>query len=110
MLQKVTVFIASIFVASLVMSSVCSAQQTITGVVKTFNAKTGTVVIQTASQKDATFSVSQTVVVFRKANGKDIQVAEAWQFLKDNLMNGTKVQLKQLAGTVVTIWILGVPQ
>jgi putative copper export protein len=110
MLKKITVFMACILATVLLISTVLYAAEMVTGVAKSFETKTGRLVLQTASQSEATFSIPQRVRVYMAAKGKDTEVADAWQFLKDNLMKGTKVQLMHSGGVVNTIWIMEVPR
>jgi hypothetical protein len=110
MLKKVNVFMVCILAIAVLISAILYAAEMVTGVAKSFDAKTGRLVLQTASQTEATFSIPQSVRVYLRAKGKDTEVADAWQFLKDNLMKGTKLQLMESGGSVVTIWILGVPR
>jgi hypothetical protein len=109
-MKRVIVFIVCIVAASFLISTICYANEMISGVTKSFDAKTGRLVLQTSSQSEATFSLPQTVQVYMRAKGKDIEVADSWQFLQDNLMKGTKVQLMRSGGTVGTIWIMEVPR
>jgi len=50
------------------------------------------------------------VTVYLRVEGRDIEVTDEWRFLAANLMKGTKLQLMQSGGSVVTIWILEVPR
>ena len=111
-MKKVNVFMVCILAAVLLISAVLYAAEmvTVTGVAKSFDAKTGRLVMQTATQKEASFSIPQRVRVYMAAKGKETEVADAWQFLKDNLMKGTKVQLMHSGGVVTTIWIMEVPR
>lgn len=112
MLKKVTVFVVCILAAGMLISTVLYASEMVTGVAKGFDAKSGRLVLQTATQKEVSFSIPQTVKVYMAAKGKDtdIEVANAWQFLKDNLMKGTKIQLMHTADVVNAIWIMEVPR
>jgi len=110
MRKKTFIFIVTILTACLMISAVFGAEVMTSGVAKSFDAKTGRLVMQTASQSEATFSIPQTVKVFLRVKGKDIEFADSWRFLQDNLMKDTKVQLMQSGGTVVTILIMEVPR
>ena len=113
MLKKVTIFTVCIVAAVLLIAAVLYAAEMVTGVAQSFDAKTGRLVLQTAPQSEATFSIPQRVRVYMAAKGKDTkdtEVADTWQFLKDNLMKGTKLQLMHSAGVVNAIWILEVPR
>ena len=110
MIKKVIVFIVCIMVTALLISIVCSASETVSGVAKSFDAKTGRLVIQTVSQREATFSVPQSVKVYLRAKERMIEIADSWRFLQDNLIKGAKVQLMQAGGSVVTIWLMEVPR
>jgi siroheme synthase len=109
MLKKVIVFMVCIFAAVLLISALVYAAEmvTVAGVAKSFDAKTGRLVLQTASQSEAIFSIPQRVQVYMGAKG---EVVNAWQFLQNNLGNGTKVQLMHSGGVVNAIWIMEVPR
>jgi hypothetical protein len=109
-MKKAVVFIVWILTAVWLIATICYANEMVSGVAKGFDAKTGRLVMQTASQSEASFSIPQSVKVFLRVKGKDIEVADEWRFLQDNLMAGTKVQILQSGGTVFTIWILEVPR
>jgi flagellar basal body-associated protein FliL len=108
-MKKAIVFVVFIIVLCMLISAVLYAAEMVTGVAKTFDAKTGRLVMQTATQQEVTFTIPQTVKVYKILRGKDVAVADAWQFLKDNLIKGTKLQLMESEGAVVKIWILEVP-
>jgi hypothetical protein len=111
MRKKSTIVMVCIFAAALLMSAMLyAAEERVTGVAMGFDAKTGILVMQTATQKEVTFSIPQTVKVFVRSKGKDEEVADAWPFLKANLMRGTKLQLRQSGVIVTTIWILEIPR
>lgn len=109
-MKKITVFLVCIMAATLLISAALYASEMVSGVAKSFDAKSGKLVLQTATQKEATFSIPQTVRVYIGGKGKDTEVADAWQFLQHNLGHGTKVQILHLGGEVQTIWILEVPR
>jgi len=109
-MKKAIVFIVCIMAAGVLIATICNANEMVTGVVKSFDAKTGRLVLQTAPQSEASFSIPQSVKVYLRVKGKDIEVADEWRLLQDNLMKGTKVQLMQSGGAVVTIWIMEVPR
>jgi len=109
-MKKAIVFIVCIVAAGVLISTVLYAAEMVAGVAKSFDAKSGRLVMQTASQSEAIFSIPQRVRVYMAAKGKDTEVANPWQFLKDNLMKGTKLQLMHSAGVVNAIWILEVPR
>ncbi len=110
MLKKVSVLVVCILAAALLIAAICYANEMVSGVTKNFDSKTGRLVMQTAPQREATYSLSQTVTVYRRVKGKDIEVTDQWRFLQGNLMKGTKVQVLLSGGVVVTIWILEVPR
>lgn len=110
MLKKVSVLVVCIFAAALLIAAICYANEMVSGVTKSFDSKTGRLVMQTAPQSEATFSITQSVKVYLKAKKKDNEVTDQWRFLQDNLMKGTKVQVLLSGGAVVTIWILEVPR
>ncbi|MCJ7547768.1 MAG: hypothetical protein MUP30_13285 [Deltaproteobacteria bacterium] len=109
-MKKAIVFIVCIMAAVVLISTICYANEIVSGVTKSFDAKSGRLVLQTAPQRESTFSIPQSVKVLLRAKGKDIEVADEWRFLQDNLIKGTKIQLLQSGGTVITIWILEVPR
>jgi hypothetical protein len=112
-MKKAIVFIVSILATVLLVSAALYAAEMVTGVAKGFDARSGRLVLQTATQQEATFSIPQTVRVYLAAKGKDTkdtEVADAWQFLQNNLGNGTKLQLAHVGGVVTTIWIMEVPR
>jgi hypothetical protein len=109
-MKKCIVFTVGILVVFLMFAWVYGAEQIITGITKSFDAKTGRLVIQTETRGEATYSIPQTVKAYLKVKGRDTEVANAWQFLQDNLMKGTRVQILPTGGTVITIWILEVPR
>jgi len=109
-MKKVIVFMVSIMAAGVLISTICYANEMVSGITKSFDAKTGRLVLQTAPQRESTFSIPQSVKVFLRTKGKDIEVADEWRLLQDNLMKGTKIQLLQSGGTVITMWILEVPR
>jgi hypothetical protein len=111
MLKKVILFMVCILAAGVLISAFLYAAEMVTGVAKSFDAKTGRLVLQTAPKSEATFTIPQTAKVYQKVKGKDIEVpnSNSWQFLRDNLIKGTKLQLMESRGSVVTIWILEVP-
>ena len=106
-MKKAIVFIVCIVAAGVLISTVLYAAEMVAGVAKSFDAKSGRLVMQTASQSEAIYSIPQRVRVYMGAKG---EVADAWQFLQNNLGNGTKVQLMHSGGVVSTIWILEVPR
>jgi hypothetical protein len=103
-------FLVWVLAATLLMAGICYGNEMVSGVVKSFDAKTGSLVMQTATQKEAAFSIPQTIKVYFRVKGKDLEVTDSWQFLKDNLMKGTKLDLMEVSGTVITIWIVRIPQ
>jgi hypothetical protein len=110
-MKKAIVFIVCIVATFFLISTIiCYANEMVSGVTKSFDAKSGRLVLQTAPQTEATFSIPQSVKVFLRTKGKDIEVADEWRLLQDNLMKGTKVQLMQSGVAVITIWILEVPR
>ncbi len=109
-MKKVIVFIVCIVAASWMISAVFGSEVMTSGVTKSFDAKVGRLVMQTASQVEATFSVPQSVKVLLRVRGKDTELADARNFLENNLRKGTKVQVLQAGGSVLTIWILEVPR
>jgi len=110
MLKKVIVFIVCIMAAGVLITTICYANEMVAGVTKSFDSKTGILVMQTASQRESTFSIPLKVTVYLRVKGRDIEVTDEWRFLAANLMKGTKLQLMQSGGSVVTIWILEVPR
>jgi hypothetical protein len=110
MMKKIIVFMVFIMATSMLIANFCYANEMVSGVVKSFDAKTGRLFMQTASQRESTFSIPQTVTVYFLVKGKDAEIADEWRFLSDNLMKGTKVQLTLSGGVVVTILILEVPR
>jgi len=110
MLKKGAFLVVCIMMAALLCATCCFANEMVAGVVKSFDAKSGRLVMQTASQREANFSIPQTAKVYLRAKAKDIEITNSWQFLQDNLMKDTKVQLMAAGGTLVTIWILRIPQ
>ena len=109
-MKKVIVSMVSIMAAGMLIAAICNANEMVSGVTKSFDAKVGRLVMQTASQGEATFSVPQSVKVLLRVRGKDTEIADAWNFLENNLRKGTKVQVLQAGGSVLTIWILEVPR
>ncbi len=91
-------------------AATCDASNMVSGVTKSFDAKTGRLVVQTAPQRETAFFLPQTVQVYLRVKGKDIEFADSWRFLQNNLMQDTRIQLMQSGGEVVTIWILEVPR
>jgi hypothetical protein len=110
MLKKINAFIVCILAVVLLIAAICSASEMVSGITKNFDVKTGRLVIQTASQREATFSVPQSVKVYLKTKERMIEIADSWRFLQDNLVKGTKVQLMPAGGSIVTIWIMEVPR
>jgi hypothetical protein len=110
MLKKGSVLVVCILASALLIASLCYANEMVSGVTKSFDSKTGRLVLQTASQSETAFSIPQSVKVYLRAKGKDTEVANSWQFLQNNLGARTKVQLMQSGGAIVTIWILEVPR
>jgi hypothetical protein len=109
-MKKAIVFIVCLVAASFLISKICYANEMVTGVAKSFDAKTGRLVMQTATQREVTFSIPQTVKVYQKVKGEDIAVTNPWHFLQHNLGNRTKLQLMHSGVVVTTIWILEVPR
>jgi hypothetical protein len=109
-MKKVDICMVSILAVALLIATCCYADNMVSGIVTSFDAKTGRLIMQTSSQSEATFSIPQSVKVYLRADGKDIEFADSWQFLRDNLMQGTKVQMLRIEGSVITIWILEVPR
>jgi hypothetical protein len=110
MKKMIVIMVSTMMVAALLMATCCYANEMVSGVVKGFDAKTGRLVMQTAPQQEATYFLPQTVTAHLRVQGKDNAVTDGWRFLQDNLIQGTKVQVLQSGGTVLTIWILGVPR
>ena len=110
MLKKVSVLVVCILAAALLIATICSANEMVSGVTKSFDSKTGRLILQTAPQSETTFSITQSVKVYLKAKGKDNEIVDSLRFLQDNLMKGTKLRLMESGGTVFTIWILEVPR
>jgi len=110
MRKKAIIFLVTILAACSMISAVFGAEVMISGVAKSFDAKSGRLVLQTAPQRESTFSIPQTVKVYLRVKGKDTEVADEWRLLQDNLMKGTKVQILKSEGTVITIWIMEVPR
>lgn len=110
MLRKISCLVVCFLTAALLIANRCYADEMVSGVVKSFDAKTGRLIVQTAPQREATFSIPQIVKVYLRAKGKDIEVADSWRFLRDNLMESTKLRLMISGGSVITIWILEVPR
>ncbi len=110
MVKKVKAFIAFILMASLLISSVCLAEMTMTGITKSFNPESGKLVLQTTSQTETIVYIPQTVKVYVKVKGKEIEIADAWKFLGDNLGHETKVTIERSGGVVTTLWVLEVPR
>jgi flagellar basal body-associated protein FliL len=114
-MKKAIVFIVCIVAAVLLISAIVYAAEmvTVTGVAKSFDAKTGRLVLQTAPKTEATFSIPQTVRVYMAAKSKDTkdtEVANVWPYLQNNLGTGTKLRLMHTAGVVNAIWIMEVPR
>jgi flagellar basal body-associated protein FliL len=109
-MKKIIVIMISTMVAALLIATCCYANEMVSGVVKGFDAKTGRLAMQTAPQREATYFLPPTVTVYLRVKGKDNEVADGWRFLQDNLIKGTKIQVLQSGGTVLSIWILEVPR
>ena len=109
MKKKVALFAFFILVASWLIPSLCFAEGTVTGVTKTFDSQSGRLALTTTSQTETTVTIPQTVKVYIKTKTEDIEVADAWKYLGDNLFKGTKVTIEKTEGVVTTIWVLEVP-
>lgn len=111
MMKKVTFIIVFTLAASWLIPSICLAAVTVTGVTKSFNPHSGSLVLQTQSGDETTVYIPQTVKVYIKTKDEDILIADAntWKFLGDNLFKGTKVTLEKTEKAVTTIWVLEVP-
>jgi hypothetical protein len=109
-MKKVIIFSTCLITVLLTISLLYGAEPIISGITKSFDAKTGILVIQTTNGSTATFSVPQTVKVYIRAKGRDIEVLNSWQVLRDNLIKGTKVQILSYGGVLNTIWLVEVPR
>ncbi len=109
-MKKSSVLVVCIIAAALLISTCCHANEMVSGVVTGFDAKSGRLVMQTAPHREATYSLFQTVSVYLRVKGKDIEITDEWRFLQNNLMKGTEIRVLQSGGTVITIWILEVPR
>lgn len=108
---KIIAFAFYMLVATWLIPSLSCAEETVTGVTKTYNPQSGILVLITQSQTETTVYISKTVHVYLQTKDDNIAVTEAdtWNFLKHNLFKGTKVTLEKIEGKVTTIWVLEVP-
>ena len=106
MKKGIIVFILAV---SVLISTFCFAETQVTGVVKSFDPQSGSLVLQMQSGGETTVSIPQTVKVYLMNNTEPIEGTEAWKILKDNLFKGTKVQLEVSGGSATAIRILEVP-
>ena len=96
--------------AALLVSSVCFAEKMENYVIKSFDSISGRLVLQTPSGDETIVSIPQAVKGYIKTkNNEDIEIFDVWNFLKDNLFNGTKVTIEKIDGVVTAIWVLEVP-
>lgn len=109
MKKRPVVFIILILTVLWLIPSLSFAEMTVTGVTKTFNPQSRRLVLTTTSQTETTLSIPQTVTVYIKTKTEDIEVADVWKYLGDNLFKGTKVTIEKTEGVVTTIWVLEVP-
>jgi hypothetical protein len=109
-MKKIIVIMVATMVAAVLIATCCYANEMVFGITKSFDAKSGRLVMQTASQREATYFLPQSVTVYLRVLGKDNAVTDGGRFLQDNLINGTQIQVLQSGGTVITIWILEVPR
>ena len=110
MRKKIIIGMMLSLMTTLLISSVCFAEIMENGVTKSFNSTSGSLVIQTPSGRETTILIPQTVKGYIKTkNNEDIEVVDVWNFLKDNLFNGTKVTIEKINGVVTAIWVLEVP-
>lgn len=100
---------AFISIVVLLLSTVLAhADLTVYGEVQKFNPKTGRVVLITKTEGKAQFTIPRNTPVFMHIKGKEIQ--ENWDFLKYNMMPGTKVKLSISKDTVTKLVVLEVPR
>ena len=92
----------------LLCTALAHANLTVYGKVQKFNSNTGRVILITQDEGKSEFTISRNTPIFMYIKGKEIP--ENWDFLKDNMMLGTKVKLNLSRDTVTKLVILEVPQ
>jgi hypothetical protein len=104
--NKVIVFILAV---SVLIYTLCFAETQVTGIAKSFDPQSGRLVLQAAGQVGTTMNIPQTVKVYLQTPTEEKEMADAWNFLRDNLLKGTKVKILQSEGVVTAVCILEVP-
>ncbi len=107
-MKKGVVFLACFIAVLALISPICRADETISGVAKSFDNKSGRLALQTTAQTETVVYIPQTVKVYLMVKVRE--VAKDWWFLRDNLMKGTKVKVLKSGGSVVTIWFVEIPR
>ncbi|MCD6152135.1 MAG: hypothetical protein J7J70_10885 [Deltaproteobacteria bacterium] len=105
MMLKTKIGLVVMVVVFLLASSLSFSQIVIYGEVKDFNFHTGEVVLQT-EMGESIFYLSQSTKAYLKSK----KYPKGWEFLKDNLLNGTKVKIITLGESVAEIFVLEIPQ
>lgn len=108
MKTKTPVLITLVLLITSLISLSCLAQEMIHGVTKAFNPKTETLLLQT-SQGEITAHLSQDVDIYVKLRRGEEKITETWEFLKNNLFQGTKVTVEVIEQQVTTIIVVEVP-
>ena len=109
MKQNVVGLISCILLTMSLGCSPCFAVEVIGGLTSTFNAKTGELVLLT-SEGQVTVYLPQTVGISVKPRLATQPVPADWTFLRNNLIEGTRVSIELLDKLVTNIVILEVPQ
>ena len=107
-MKTVVYFLISVLAISVLIPHLAQAEDSVVGIVKSFEVRSGKLLLHIPPAREATFTIPQTAQVYMKVKGKDMAPSNPWQFLQDNLIEGTKVELLRSGGIVVTIWILEV--
>lgn len=103
-------FTIAIAIFAVILFARVYADDMVSGVVKSFDGRSGRLVIQSNYGGTDSFIVMPSVRVYLRIKGRDIEVSNPWQLLQDNLIGGTKVELLRSGSSILTIWIVEVPR